>query len=107
MASYSIPLAGVPEVFAITIAGTEYGLSLSYRDAADGGWTLDIANSTDNVGAPILCGIPLVTGVDLLEQFAYLGLGFALYVVTEGDPLQSAPTLTGLGTATHLYVVTA
>lgn len=36
-----------------------------------GGWFMDIADDNEN---PILMGIPLVTGSNLLEQFAYLGI---------------------------------
>lgn len=34
----------------------------------------------DSGGADLIKGIPLITGADLLAQYAYLGLGFALCV---------------------------
>lgn len=97
MATYEIPLSGANQSFAIQLGATNYVLTVLFRDATDAGWMLDIA---DAEAAPIICGIPLVTGADLLAQYAHLGLGGSLTVVSEDD---LAPTFEGLGTTSKLY----
>lgn len=97
MARFSIPLTGIPETFSIAIAGKTYRLTLTYRDTDEGGWVLDIANDTDDPGAAILQGVPLVTGADLLAQYPDLAFGFALTVEHPGDLLEGEPSFRGLG----------
>jgi Domain of unknown function (DUF6983) len=113
--TYEIPLTGAPQRFSIPLPiegsptnnATAYTLTFQYRDAdpavAGGcGWTLDLA---DQGGTPILCGVPLVTGADLLAQYDYLALGGHLIVSSEGEPL-AIPTFDNLGSGSHLYWVT-
>lgn len=102
MSQYIIPLTGAPEIFAITLAGVEYQLTVRWNDADQGGWMLDIAEPDD--GADILLGIPLVTGIDLLGQHAHLGLGGQLAVFA-GDS-DDAPDQETLGKAVKLYFIT-
>jgi hypothetical protein len=99
MAIYEIPLRPGAQKFSVDF-GTIYVMRLVYRDAEEAGWTLDILQQDEE---PILCGIPLVTGADLLDQYAYLGFGVRLYVLTDGDPF-AVPTYANLGTGAHLYV---
>jgi hypothetical protein len=49
-------------------------------------------------------GIPLVTGVDLLSQYSYLGIPGALLVTTDRGAGE-VPTFDGLGVTSHLYYV--
>ncbi|AMM17512.1 hypothetical protein AX768_25265 [Burkholderia sp. PAMC 28687] len=102
MATFEIPLSGVPESFLIALSGVQYKLTLQWRDAPQGGWVLDIADSLAN---KIVSGIPLTTGADLLEQYAYLGIGGELWVQTDGDPAE-VPTFENLGSTSHLYFIT-
>ena len=102
MAQYIIPLTGEPETFAITLAGREYQLTVRWNDADQGGWMLDLAEPDG--GADVLLGIPLVTGTDLLGQFAHLGIGGQL-IVHAGDS-DDAPDLETLGDAVKLYFIT-
>jgi hypothetical protein len=53
----------------------------------------------------LVSGIPLVTGVDLLAPYAYLGFGGELLVATDGNTA-AVPTYANLGTGSHLYFVT-
>jgi hypothetical protein len=100
--TYKVPLSGVPETFGITLAGVAYQLTVQWRDAVEGGWFLDIADKNSN---PILRGIPLITGADLLGQYGYLGLGGSLFVQT--SPVADVvPTFETLGTDSNLYFVT-
>lgn len=98
---YEIPLSSDGQTFNISLAGTIYELTVQWR-AAIAMWLLDIADAS---GGPILSGIPLVTGVDLLGQFGYAGLGGALRVQGADDP-DNLPTYDDLGTSSALYWVT-
>lgn len=99
MSTLEIPLTAEPQTFAIALGDTTYQLTLSYRDAVGGGWILDIA---DVDGAPLLCGVPLVTGADLLVQYRYMNFGGELNVQTDSD-IDAVPTFDNLGTVSHVY----
>lgn len=89
MATYMIPLEPEPQSFSIALNGVEYRLTVRWFEAPAGGWLLDMATVDDE---PVLSGIPLVAGCDLLEQYEYLGIGGRL--VVSGD---MPPTLDNLG----------
>lgn len=112
---FEIPLSGSPQRFSISLpienspdnALASYTLTFQYRavypEMAGGcGWTVDLADAPGN---PILCGMPLVTGTDLLGQYAYLNLGGHLVVSSEGIP-DAVPTFGNLGSGSHVYWVT-
>jgi hypothetical protein len=99
--TFEIPLAGQSTTFQTTILNVVYTLTLQWRNAA-GLWYLDIADANGN---PIVSGLPLITGADLLEQYAYLSFGFELWVQSDVTP-DALPTYENLGTSSHLYVVT-
>jgi hypothetical protein len=96
---WELPTSGTPQQYTITLAGNTWLFVFRYRDADMGGWILDIY---DSMGNPVLCGAPLVTGHDILEQYEYLGFGGAMMVLTDGDP-SAVPTFDNLGTNAHLY----
>lgn len=98
MAVYEIPLTPAPQTFGITLGGIDYRLTLLYRD----GWTVDIA---DGGGNPLVGGIPLVTGADLLEQFRHLGFQGGLFVQGAAGP-DALPTFEDLGFGSKVYWVT-
>ena len=102
MSVYEIPLSPVAQTLSVSIAGTTYNLRVVYADAYDGmgGWIVDIADAN---GVSLVCGVPLVTGVDLLAQYAYLGIPGQWFVATDGD-LAAVPTYANLGSTAHLYV---
>ena len=95
---FEIPLYPSPQRFGVALNGVRYRLTLTYRDADMGGWFVDIADASDN---PIACGIPLVTGHDMLEQFEYLSMNGAMWVYTDGIPA-AVPTFENLGDQSHL-----
>lgn len=99
---FQVPLQAQPQVFTINLSGVTYTLTLRYRNTTQGGWVLDIADSSNK---PILQGVPLVTGANLLAQYAYLGFVGALWVQTADDP-DAVPTFSNLGTDGLLYYVT-
>ena len=104
-----IPLSSNPVQFGIVLSGVRYELTFVYRNAdltvcGGCGWTVDIA---DTFGNPILCGVPLVIGADLLSQYRYLGLGGSLIVVSDGDVTgEPVPSFFNLGTGCHVYWIT-
>jgi hypothetical protein len=101
MSIFEIPLSPASQQFLIALAGVQYQMSVTYRDSDLGGWFLDIA---DGGGNEIISGIPMVTGVDLLGQYAYLGIGGQLWVATDGNPT-APPSYESLGVSSHLYFV--
>lgn len=103
MAVQEIPLVAAPQRFFITLANVTYQMTMLWRDTDMGGWVLDIASSD---GTPIISGLPLVTGADLLEELGYLGIGGQLIVQTDHD-VDAVPTFQNLGDTGHLYFVTA
>lgn len=102
MQTFEIPLTPQAQTFFVTLAGVQYQFTLQYRNAsAGGGWVLDIADSSGN---KILSGIPLVTGCNLLEQYAYIGFGGELWVQSDLDA-GAVPTYENLGISSHVYFV--
>ena len=99
---FEIPLTADPQTFTITLSGIDYQMTVQYRDAGGTGWILDVADASDN---PLVCGIPLVTGTDLLGQYAYLGFGGRLWVQGAANP-DDVPTFDDLGNGSHLFWVT-
>lgn len=102
MTIYEIPLSNTPQRFIITMAGVDYQLTLQWCWPMQA-WVLNFSTPT---GEPILHGVPLVTGVDLLEQFGYLNFNGVLLAQTDFDP-QAVPTFDNLGTTGHAYFITA
>lgn len=101
MAVYEIPLTPQPQTLGIAFPNNiTYILRLIYLFTPNDCWELDINDSQSN---PIICGIPLITGADLLEQYAYLGFGCKLYCTTDGDDLVP-PRFYNLGITAHLWV---
>ena len=101
MNSYEITLIAQPQLLSVSLNGVTYQLSV-YWSIPGQCWFLDIMDSSGN---DIVTGIPMVTGVDLLGQSAYLGIGGALIMQCDGaDPLAS-PTFANLGTVASLYFV--
>ena len=98
---YEIPLTSANQTIRISILNTTYIIRTYYCNVDMGGWVFDISDASGNA---ILTGVPMVTGANLLEQYAYLGLGFGMFVSTDGD-MTAIPTFDNLGTNGHLYVV--
>jgi len=98
MTPYEVPLTNAPQTFAITLAGVQYQFTVKWCGPA-ACWTLDIADSSGN---PLIGSIPLVTGTDLLGQYAYLGIGGGLEVQSDVN-LYDVPDFNSLGISGHLY----
>jgi hypothetical protein len=99
---FEIPLSPQPETFSIALAGVTYGFTVTWN-VPNASWIIDISGASGN---PIVSGIPMVTGCDLLEQFGYLGFQFALVAQTDNSP-DTVPAFDNLGATSHLYAITA
>lgn len=102
MSSYEVPLSANPQLFSISLGGAQYQINLQWNRFSQA-WIIDISDSNKNL---LVGGIPLVTGCDLLEQYAYLEIGGSLFVQTDNNALEM-PTFDNLGVNSHLYFVTA
>jgi hypothetical protein len=100
-AQFEIPLSSANQTLSIALNGVSYVLRFIFCQTTDAAacWLLDINDQNDN---PIVCGIPLVTGADLLGQYQYLGFGFILYCFSDSVS-SDIPTFANLGTTSHLY----
>ncbi|WPM85433.1 hypothetical protein QNH14_04550 [Apirhabdus apintestini] len=96
-----IPLTADNQRFSIQLGGQQLSFTLQWRDEA--GWLADIRDEND---MPLLSGLPLVTGGDLLAPYRHLGLRGELHVIAD-DPGQQAPGKTSLGARHHLWYISA
>jgi hypothetical protein len=84
MAYQQIPLDNSPnQSIDITLEVDDVNINLSlfiYYNAVAGYWVMDIQKD----GVDVLVGVPFVTGLNLLEQYAYLGIG-STYLVKAGE----------------------
>jgi len=101
MSAYEIPLKPKGQTFTIALAGVTYNITLFWNRAANC-WMINIA---DAKSVMLVAGIPLVTGLDLLAQYKYLGINGSLVVQTDFNAA-AIPTLTNLGSESHLFFVT-
>ena len=97
MADNEIPLTSSSQTLTIPIAGKTYYIEIHWRGIQ---YILDLY---DNSKTPILLGIALVTGENLLKPFDYLNLGFAMQIRTDVDKFLNPEYLT-LGVSSHLIV---
>ena len=105
--AFEIPLTpSTPQTFEVTLAGQTYNMTLRWNNCSlSAGWILDIADESSN---PIVSGIPLVTGADLLAQYPDKNFGGSLYVrSTPPLPPDAPPTFDNLGQDSHLYFLPA
>lgn len=99
--TYTIPLTTEPNntfQCALTINGTPYTFQffLAYNTVA-GYWCMTISNAKTNT--VLLSSIPLVTGCNLLEQYAYMGIGEAYIEKADSSEINDSPDDTNLGTS--------
>lgn len=102
MTAYEIPLISQPQTLSISLAGTTYNLRVTWCNPL-GAWVLDVNDVNDD---PIVNGIPLITGINLLAPYAYLGIGGRLVVQSDFD-VNAMPTFANLGQTSHLYFLTS
>lgn len=97
--TYQIPLGTGSQSFSTKLGEQTYKITIIYRQADGGGWFLDM--ETD---AEAICGIPLVTNVNLLEQFKYKAMGAALWCELSSHSRKVyEPTYADMGRTLNLY----
>lgn len=101
MSAYPLPVSATAQSFFVQLANVPYQLTLRWNSFASC-WILDIAD-VDSV--PLVQGIPVVTGTDLLAPYGYLGIQGGIIALTEGNP-DAVPTFTNLGVGGDLFFVT-
>ena len=95
--AYEIPLKPGNQTLNINLNGTIYNLTILWRN----GYFLDIYDINNN---PLITGISLVTGCNLLGQHQYLGIVPELVIITDTTP-DNVPTKLTLGVSSHLAVI--
>lgn len=91
---YEIPLNNGNQKFNIRLGGVQYKFQLIYRVKS---WYLDIFDTAEN---PLIAGLPLVMGDNLLIQHQYIIKG-SLYVLNTNEDENQA--FSDLGTLIKLF----
>lgn len=102
MSIFKLPLTPAPQTFNVLLGTVTYTVTMVWNTFANV-WVLDFV---DQDGNKILSGVPMITGADLLEQYAYLGFQGALYAQNDTTP-STPPNFTDLGTGSNLYYASA
>lgn len=89
-------------VFTVTLNDVLYNMRLTYNTAQEGCWILDIGDENQVM---LVAGIPLVSNIDLLAQYTYLGFGGSLVLTTDRNAAE-VPRFEDLGVIAHLYFIT-
>jgi hypothetical protein len=98
-----IPLSPRPQIFQLTLRGVTYTWQL-YWLVPTRTW---VVNINDAAGTPIINGLPLLPGSNLLGQFGYVGIGGVLFAYTDHTGIIKNDQLdyAHLGITGHLYWV--
>jgi hypothetical protein len=94
-----LPLTAQPQILSLSLRGTTYRIKLAWNVSTQC-WVIDLADQSDT---PLLCGVPLITGTDLLRQFRYLGIGGQIVVISNQKPPDVVPSFDDLGITGHVY----
>lgn len=96
---YELPFTAQPQYVSFRLAGVLYRFKLGWNTWLEC-WIVDVLTPS---GRPIVEGIPLVMGCNLLEQFEYLGLGGQLFGLSDHGPAEVVPDFYDLGVNGHVY----
>ena len=100
--TYEFPLRPEAQQFRVQLGGADYVVRFGWGDTTEGGWFIDIADADD---APIVRGLALTAGENVLQQFDYLGIAGEIRVQTDGDDLVE-PTYANLGSNGKVLFIT-
>lgn len=97
MSLQTIPVTSAPgQVFgvSVTINATvqSFNCTINFNETAQY-WILNIYQGD---GTPIILGMPMVTGLNLLRQYQYLGIG-SIYVWNVAGVTTDSPNASNLG----------
>lgn len=102
MTTLEFPLRPEAQEMTIQLGETSYVVRFGWGNSPDGGWFIDI---TALDGTPLLLGLPLTAGENVLQQFDYLGIPGEIRVQTDGDDLVE-PTYANLGSNGKVLFIT-
>lgn len=102
MSTFEFPLSPNAQQMTVPIGEKEFTFRFAWSDSPAGGWFIDIS-SLD--GTPLVRGLPLTAGENVLQQFDHLGIGGEIHVQTDADPL-AEPTYENLGLNGRVFLVT-
>ncbi len=97
--AFRIPLMNIPQKFAIDLNGRSFVMECKYNPE-EVSWNISLFDG--DTAETIFTNMPLVTGVDLLKQYAHLGIDGSFIVYTDGNQF-TVPTETNLGAESNLY----
>lgn len=101
MSAFPLPVSATAQSFFVQLNNVSYKLTLRWNAVAVC-WIMDLADAEE---VPVIQGIPIVTGTDLLAPYAYLGIGGGIVALTEGNP-DAVPTFDNLGSGGDVFFVT-
>lgn len=99
MRTVEIPVSARPQIFTIPLANDTYTVRLYWLIPAEC-WVIDILTRES---VPLICGIPFVTGTNLLAQFQHILKGILFVVSDHTGPVDEVPTFTSLGITGKVY----
>lgn len=91
-----VNLTSKNQEFDIQLNKVNYRFKVTYMEFC--GWVLDIKTSQGEV---MLAGVPLVSGIDILQQYQYMGFNGSLFFVCEDMEDELSPN--ELGRKNKLY----
>ena len=96
--AFLIPFQAIPQTFSVTLNAIVYNIR-SYWLVPGDCWVINIADANFN---PLLLGIPLITGCNLLEQYQDIIPG-ELIVRSNIGPPDAVPTFDNIGTVGQVF----
>lgn len=101
-AVWEFPLLPQPQQMQVQLGEVDYTVRFGWCASPEGGWFIDIA---DVDGKPIIRGLTLTAGENILQQFDYLGIPGEIRVQTDSEPLVE-PTFENLGSNGKVLFIT-
>jgi hypothetical protein len=100
MSAFPLPVSATAQSFFVQLVNVTYKITLRWNTVAVC-WVMDLADSEE---VPLVQGIPIVTGTDLLAPYRYLGIGGGMVALTEGNP-DAVPTFENLGAGGDVFFI--
>lgn len=100
MPTYEIPLESAPRKYSVNLNGRSVIMTVRWNDMG-GGWYMNLDDK--DTDSPIIHGIPMMIGGDLLDAYKHLGIPCGLHM--NSADMKDA-TRDNLGRDVRLYMVT-
>ncbi|MTC35812.1 hypothetical protein GKR67_14465 [Providencia alcalifaciens] len=91
-----IPVTSKNQEMDVTLGDKAYHLKLTHNEFC--GWMLDVYTISREL---MVGGIPLLSGINVLEQYRYLGFNGSLSLICENDEMETS--FHELGKGNKLY----